>query len=126
RGWLAGEGMGAELDYWRGRLEGAPPPLALPADRRRSAVHGFVGGGCSRLLPAALAADLKALADREGVTLFMVLLAGFLTLLYRDPGEEHLVGGVRIPSRPRQEIEGLIGFFLNTLVLRTPLVPELG
>ena len=126
RGWLAGEGMGAELGYWRGRLEGAPPPLELPADRPRSSVHGFVGGGCSRLLPAALAADLKALADREGVTLFMVLLAGFLTLLYRYTGEEDLVVGVPIANRTRQEIEGLIGFFLNTLVLRTPLEPELG
>jgi amino acid adenylation domain-containing protein len=126
REWLAGEGMGAELDYWRGRLEGAPPPLQLPADRPRSAVHGFVGGGCSRLLPAALAADLKALADREGVTLFMVLLAGFLTLLYRYTGEEDLVVGVPIANRTRQEIEGLIGFFLNTLVLRTPLSPDLG
>jgi amino acid adenylation domain-containing protein len=126
RGWLAGEGMGAELDYWRSRLEGAPPLLQLPADRPRSSVHGFVGGGCSRLLPAALAADLKALADREGVTLFMVLLAGFLTLLYRYTGEEDLVVGVPIANRTRQEIEGLIGFFLNTLVLRTPLAGDLG
>jgi amino acid adenylation domain-containing protein len=126
REWLLGEGLEAELGYWRRQLDAVPPPLLLPADRPRSAAHGFTGGGSSRLLPAALGAQLKALADREGATLFMVLLAGFLALLYRYTGEEDLVVGVPIANRTRQEIEGLIGFFLNTLVLRTPLAGGLG
>ena len=124
REWLLGEGLESELGYWRRQLDSLPPPLLLPADRPRAAAAGFAGGGGSRLLPPALGADLKALADREGATLFMVLLAGFLTLLYRYTGEEDLVVGVPIANRTRQEIEGLIGFFLNTLMLRTPLAGD--
>ena len=81
--------------------------------------------GGSRRLPAGLAADLKALADREGATPFMLFLAGYLTLLYRYTGEQDILVGVPIANRTRQEIEGLIGFFLNTLVLRTQLTGDL-
>jgi amino acid adenylation domain-containing protein len=126
RQWLLGEGLEAELGYWRRQLDAVPPPLLLPTDRPRSAARGFAGGDCSRLLPVSLGGELKALAGRERATLFMVLLAGFLTLLYRYTGEEDLVVGVPIANRTRQEIEGLIGFFLNTLVLRTPLAGDLG
>jgi len=125
RAWLSGDGGDEETGYWRRQLEGAPPPLHLPADRPRSAVHGFTGGGRSRQIAASLAAKLKTLADREGVTLFMLLLAGFQTLLYRYTGEEDLVVGVPIANRTRREIEGLMGFFLNTLVLRTGLSGDL-
>ncbi len=121
-----GAALQEELGYWQKQLGSAPPPLRLPADRPRSAVRGFAGGGSERLLPAALAADLKALGDREGVTLFMLLLAGFQTLLYRYTGEEDLLVGVPIANRTRREIEGLMGFFLNTLVLRTGLAGDLG
>ena len=123
---LQGPTLEEELGYWQHQLGGAPPPLRLPADRPRSAVRGFVAGGSERLLPAALAADLKALGDREGVTLFMLLLAGFQTVLYRYTGEEDLLVGVPIANRTRREIEGLMGFFLNTLVLRTALAGDLG
>jgi len=115
-----------ELGYWRAQLGGAPPPVHLPTDWPRSASGGFVSGGRSRLLPAALAADLKALADRQGVTLFMLLFAGFATLLYRYTGEEDVLVGVPIANRTRREIEGLIGFFVNTLVLRARLAGDLG
>ena len=123
---LGGAALEEELGYWRRQLGGAPPPLRLPTDRPRSTVHGFAGGGVSRLLPAALAADLKALADRSGATPFMLLFAGFLTLLYRYTAEEDILVGVPIANRTNREIEGLIGFFLNTLVLRTQLAGGLG
>jgi amino acid adenylation domain-containing protein len=114
---LQGAVLEGELGYWRRQLAGSPPPLRLPTDRPRAG-QGFLAGGRSRLLPAALAADLKALADREGATPFMLLLAGYLTLLHRYTGEEDLLVGVPIANRTHREIEGLIGFFLNTLVLR--------
>jgi amino acid adenylation domain-containing protein len=121
REWLQGETLEAHVEYWRRQLGAAPPPLHLPTDRPRSALHGFLGGSLSRLLPVPLSADLKALADREGATLFMLLLAAFETLLYRYTGEEDLLVGVPIANRNHREIEGLIGFFLNTLVFRTEL-----
>jgi amino acid adenylation domain-containing protein len=123
---LSGAALDAELGYWRGQLAGPPPPLRLPADRPRLAGQGFLAGGCARRLPAPLAADLKALAGSAGATPFMLLLAGYLTLLYRYTGEEDLLVGVPIANRTHTEIEGLIGFFLNTLVLRTRLAGGLG
>ena len=122
---LQGAALESELGYWREQLAGAPPPLRLPADRPRSAGQGFVAGGVTRLLPASLAAELKALADREGATLFMLLLAAWKTLLYRYTGEEDLLVGVPIANRTHSEIEGLIGFFVNTLVLRTQVAGDL-
>ncbi|HZF07644.1 MAG TPA: condensation domain-containing protein, partial [Thermoanaerobaculia bacterium] len=125
REWLQGEVLAEQLDYWRQQLAAAPPPLSLPTDRPRGAAHGFVVGESARLLPAALATDLKALADRLGATPFMLLLAAWKTLLYRYTGEEDLLVGVPIANRNQREIEGLIGFFLNTLVLRTHLTGDL-
>ncbi len=126
RGRLQGERLDEELGYWRRQLAGSPPPLRLPSDRPRGAGQGFLAGGRSRLLPPALAAEIKALADREGVTPFMLLLAGYLTLLYRYTGEEDLLVGVPIANRTHREIEGLIGFFLNTLLLRAQASGDLG
>ncbi len=126
RGRLQGMALEEELAYWRRQLGGAPPPLRLPTDRPRLASSGFSGDGGSRLLPPPLAAGAKALADREGVTLFMLLLATFVTLLYRYTREEDLLVGVPIANRTSREIEGLIGFFVNTLVLRTQLAGDLG
>jgi amino acid adenylation domain-containing protein len=121
---LQGATLENELGYWREQLAGAPPPLRLATDRPRTAGQGFLAGGATRLLPAALAAELKALADREGATLFMLLLAAWKTLLYRYTGEEDLLVGVPIANRTHSEIEGLIGFFLNTLVLRTQVAGD--
>ena len=123
---LSGAALQDELGYWRQQLAALPPPLRLPTDRPRSAGQGFIAGGCSRRLPAPLAADLAALAGREGATPFMLLFAAYLTLLYRYTGEEDLLAGVPIANRTHSEIEGLIGFFLNTLVLRTRLAGGLG
>src|SRR5439155_14014426 len=95
--------------------------LELPADRRRPAVQSFAGAAHSFLLPAELADRLRALARREQATLFMVLLAGFKALLYRYSGQRDLVVGSPIANRNRAELEQLIGFFVNTLALRTSL-----
>jgi pristinamycin I synthase-3/4 len=124
RSWLAGEVLAGELAYWRERLAGAPP-LALPADRAVApAARTGRGGQVAAALPRAAAARLRALAAGEGATPFMVLLAAFLAVLARHAGQEDLVVGSPIANRNRPEIEGLIGFFVNMLVLRVDLAGD--
>jgi len=121
RGWLRGEALQRQLAYWRRRLAGAPAVLELPTDRPRPAVQDLDGA----LLPFALSPDTasaaRALAKREGATLFMVLLAAFAAVLQRWSGEDDAVVGTPIANRTRPELERLIGFFDNTLALRTDL-----
>ncbi|GAB4108565.1 MAG: hypothetical protein OHK0022_60140 [Roseiflexaceae bacterium] len=115
-------GLEGQLDYWRNRLAGLPA-LNLPADRPRSITHGitFRGNTHQFALPATLAAELKALSQREGVTLFMTLLAAFDLLLAGYSGQEDFAVGTPIAGRRREELEGLIGFFNSMLVLRADL-----
>ncbi len=115
---LKGEFLEKQLSYWRKQLAGAPEVLALPADRPRSPVQTFRGDRRSLELPEELRAQLSDLSQREGVTMFMTLLAAFQTLLYRYTGREDIVIGSPSANRNRSEIENLIGFFVNTLVLR--------
>ncbi|MCI0558072.1 MAG: condensation domain-containing protein, partial [Nitrososphaera sp.] len=103
------------------QLDGAPLLLELPTDRPRPAVQTFRGATHSFALPQAVSEALKRLSQREGVTLFMTLLAAFKVLLYRYTGQRDILVGTPIANRNRTEIEGLIGFFVNTLVLRTNL-----
>jgi amino acid adenylation domain-containing protein len=121
RRWLAGEVLERQLAYWREHLAGAPQVLELPTDRPRPAVETFRGKTRHRVLPAAAAAAVKALGRDRGATLFMTGLAGFLALLARFTGQRDLLVGTPIANRGRLELEGLIGFFLNTLVLRGDL-----
>lgn len=121
RQWLTGEVLEKQLDYWKQQLAGAPEVLALPIDRPRQAVQAFRGATVSFLLPLSLSEALKALSKRTGVSLFMTLYAAFVTLLYRYTGSDDIVVGTPIANRNRPEIEGLIGFFINRLVLRTSL-----
>ncbi|HKI05115.1 MAG TPA: amino acid adenylation domain-containing protein, partial [Thermoanaerobaculia bacterium] len=121
RSWLRDEELESRLAYWRGRLDGLPPSLDLPADRPRPAAPSFRGGVRRLELPASLSAGLQALARREGATLFMVLLAGFQALLSRYSGQEDVAVGTPVANRGRLETEGLIGFFVNTLVMRLDL-----
>jgi amino acid adenylation domain-containing protein len=116
--WLQGEVLESGLAAWRGRLAGAPPLLELPTDRPRPAIQAFRGAYRTHLLPAGLATAAGALARREGATLFMVLLAAFQSLLARWSGQRDLVIGTPDAGRSRIEVEGLIGFFVNTLPLR--------
>ena len=121
REWMSGEVLERELDYWRRQLADAPPVLELPTDRPRPAVQSFEGSRHSFVLPAELSEQLRRLSREEGVTLFMTLLAGFQSLLARYSRQSDIVVGSPIAGRNRAETEALIGFFVNTLALRTDL-----
>jgi amino acid adenylation domain-containing protein len=118
---LSGEVLFRLLAYFRAHLEGAPPALELPTFRQRPATQTYRGEKQYPVLQRALSEQLKALAQREGATLFMLLMAAFKALLYRYTGQGDVVVGTPIAGRSRPETEGLIGFFMNTLVLRTDL-----
>jgi amino acid adenylation domain-containing protein len=118
---LAGDALAEHLAYWRQHLAGAPRSLDLPTDWPRPAVQSFRGLTYSFRLPAALSAALRSLGQREGVTLFMTLFAAFEVLLYRYTGQDDLVVGAGIANRNRIETEPLIGFFVNTMAMRTSL-----
>jgi amino acid adenylation domain-containing protein/non-ribosomal peptide synthase protein (TIGR01720 family) len=122
---FAGEVAERRLAYWKQSLAGAAPAIDLPLDRPRPPVQSHRGARRSFVLPAALAGALDALGRREGTTLFMTLLAALDVLLHRYSGQDDLCVGTPVANRGRAELEGLIGFFLDTLVLRAQLSPEL-
>jgi amino acid adenylation domain-containing protein len=121
RKWFQGDVLKKQLDYWREQLQGAPPVLDLPSDRLRPKTPSFLGAYVSVPLPPELARALKELSQREGVTLFMTLLAGFQVLLSRYSRQEQIVVGTDVANRTSMETEGLMGFFINLLALRTDL-----
>ena len=121
---LEAGGFDAQLDYWRARLAGELPVLDLPVDHPRLPWRGQTAPSAvrERRLPPALAAALKALAVREGASPFMVFLAAFAVLLHRyGGGQEDLVVGTSTANRDRLEVEGVIGLFVNPLMLRLDL-----
>ena len=119
REWLRGEVLDQQMEYWRTHLAGAPASLELPADRPRSPVQSFNGARESFTLSPDLSSRLVELSRREEATLFMTLLAAFNVLLHRYTGETDIVVGTPLANRNRKELETLIGFFVNTLALRT-------
>jgi pristinamycin I synthase-3/4 len=119
RQWLTGDELDRQVNYWRDQLTGAPAKLELPTDKPRPAVQTFNGDYVSRMLSSELQLALKEIARDNGCTLYMVLLAAFNVLLYRYSGQDDLVVGTPIAGRRRSELDGLIGFFINTLVLRS-------
>jgi len=121
RQWLSGEVFETHWGYWRRQLGGELPVLNLPTDKPRPEVQSFRGSSQSLQLPVPIAEALNALSKREGVTLFMLLLAAFKALLSRYTEQTDIVIGSPIANRNRVELEGLIGFFANTLALRTDL-----
>ncbi|HYG09453.1 MAG TPA: condensation domain-containing protein, partial [Pyrinomonadaceae bacterium] len=121
REYLRGEVLEEQMGYWRERLGGELPVLEIPTDFPRPAVQSFRGGKQHLLLELERSRALKALSQREGVTLFMVLLAAFQTLRYRYSGQTDLIIGTPIANRNRHETEQLIGFFVNTLAIRNDL-----
>ena len=121
RQWLAGQGLQEQLDYWKRHLAGAPALLELPTDRPRPSARSHAGASVDFVLDAHLCADLKALARRHGATLYMVLYSALAILLSRLSGQDDVVIGSPIAGRQRTELEGLIGFFINTLALRVDL-----
>ena len=121
RGWLQGEVLARQVNYWKQQLAGAPEVLALPTDRPRPAIQSYRGALLSDELPRPLLSALRELSRREGGSLFMTLLAAFQTLLSRYTGVEDVLVGSPIANRNRVEVEGLVGFFVNTLVMRGDL-----
>jgi amino acid adenylation domain-containing protein len=121
RGWLSGEVLEKQLSYWREQLTGAPPVLELPTDRPRPAVQSYRGAHALVEIDKEIVEGLKGISRQEGATLFMVLVAAFQTLLYRMSGQSDISTGTPIAGRTRAETENLIGFFVNTVVLRTKI-----
>jgi len=118
---LAQDDIAATLDYWRNKLAGAPAVLDLPTDRPRPAVQTFNGAWHELRIPADVATQLKELANQQNATLYMVLLAVFNVLLSRYSGQTDVVVGSPVAGRQQSELENLIGFFINTLVMRSDL-----
>src|SRR5438270_1279010 len=121
REWLQGAALQEQVTYWRQRLQGAAPSLELPTDRARPPVQSHRGDQADLAIAGELAAGLRELSRRQQTTLFMTMLAAFKVLLHRWAGQEDVVVGSPSAGRQRVETERLIGFFLNTLVLRTDL-----
>ncbi|QLE40511.1 amino acid adenylation domain-containing protein [Nostoc sp. C052] len=129
RKWLDFERIQSLLTYWKQKLQGELPVLNLPTDRpRRSFISDrqtFKGAQGKLVLSQTLTKELKNLSRQQGVTLFMTLLTAFKTLLYRYTGQTDILVGSPIANRHRAELESLIGFFVNVLVLRTELSGDL-
>ena len=121
REWLKGEVYGRQLEYWRERLRGAPTTLTLPTDRPRPSVRSFRGAVQGLWIHRQLAAELKQVSREQGVTLFMMLLTAFEILICYCTRQTDIVVGTPVAGRMRAETEPLIGFFINTLVLRNDL-----
>jgi aspartate racemase len=121
REWMQGEAANGHLNYWKKQLGGQLPTLQLPFQRQRPAVETHRGANLPVVISKELTEALKALGQREGATLFMTLLAAFQVLLHRCSGQEDVIVGSPTANRNRSEIEGLIGFFVNTLMLRVDL-----
>jgi surfactin family lipopeptide synthetase A len=119
RQWLQGSVVERQLEYWKRQLAGCPPILALPTDCPRPAVQTFCGAAPRAELPLRLVESLRILSRREGVTLFMTLLAGFVALLHRYTGQNDICVGSGIANRRWCDTEGLIGMIINNVVLRT-------
>jgi len=121
RQWLQGEVLDQQMSCWRRRLEGAPDVLSFPTDRPRSQRRSYAGAHATMTLSSSLTRALNQLCRAEGVTLFMALLAGFVVVLSRYSGQDDLCVGTPIANRNRAEVERMIGFFVNTLILRIDL-----
>ncbi|HEV2734185.1 MAG TPA: condensation domain-containing protein, partial [Longimicrobiaceae bacterium] len=121
RRWVEGEVLRRQADFWRETLAGAPELLELPADHPRPARQDYAGAAAGLRLDEELTAGLGALSRRQGTTLFMTLLAGWAAVLSRLSGQEDVVVGTPTANRGRREIEGLVGFFVNTLPVRVEL-----
>ncbi|HEV7667229.1 MAG TPA: amino acid adenylation domain-containing protein [Thermoanaerobaculia bacterium] len=121
RRWLEGEVLARQLSYWQERLAGAPPVLSLPTDRPRPAAQSGRGGMLLARVPENLSGRISGLSRAAEVTLFMTLLAAFSVVLGFEADSSDIVVGTDIANRNRLESEGLIGFLVNTLALRTDL-----
>jgi len=120
RNYLQGQTLETQLNYWKQKLQNLPT-LQLPTDYLRPRVQTFNGASIPINIPATVTSKVKQLSQKQGTTLFMTLLAAFKVLLFRYSGQESIAVGTPIANRNRSEIEGLIGFFVNSLVMSTDL-----
>ena len=121
REWVQSGLLDQQINYWKKQLEGVNPVLNLPIDRPRPAIQKDFGATQSVIISTNLSKALKQIAHKEGVTLFMVLLAAFQILLYRYSHQEDITVGSLVAGRNRIELENLIGLFINFVALRTDL-----
>jgi amino acid adenylation domain-containing protein len=119
--WLRGDRLQTQLNYWLKQLQNLPPRLELPTDRPRPPLQSHQGDRIYYQINAAQTTGLKQFSQAQGCTLFMTLMAAFQVLLFRYSGQKDIAVGVPIANRIRPEIEGLLGYFANTLVLRSPM-----
>ncbi|WP_218943668.1 non-ribosomal peptide synthetase [Exilibacterium tricleocarpae] len=124
RRWLVGAELERQEAYWQSHLDGAPPLLSLPTDRPRPARQSYRGDSVAITLSPVVSERLRALASAEGLTLHMVLFTAWVIVLARLSGQEQIVVGTPVANRQRRELEGLLGFFVNTLPLRADLSGE--
>jgi hypothetical protein len=120
REWLQGAVLDEQLAYWKDRLSDVPP-MELPTEKPREMVQTYRGGKQAAIFPAELAERIKKLAQHEGVTLYVILLAAFQTLLSRYTENADVIVGSPSAGRNQIETEKLIGFFVNSLVMRSDL-----
>ena len=123
RDYLKGSVLEEKLQYWKDKLSGVSP-LLLPTDHARPAVRGSRGGSVFSTIDKETTTAINGLSRREGASLYMVLLAAFKVLLHRYSRQQDISVGTSIANRNQQEIEGLVGFFVNTLTLRTQVNPS--
>jgi len=123
---LDADALDPQLRAWREALDGAPSRIELLTDRPRTLEAGWEGRSRSIALPVALADGLRAIARRNGATLFMTMLAAVDVLLARYSGQSDLVVGIPVTNRTRPELEPLIGFFVNTLAIRAAVGDDTG
>ncbi|HVI46053.1 MAG TPA: amino acid adenylation domain-containing protein [Chitinophaga sp.] len=117
RAYLSGEVLSSQQQYWKEQLTGVSP-LNLPADYTRPAIQSTAGSKILYRIPASIQTSLQSLSHEQGVTLYMTLLAAFQVLLYRYSGQEDICVGTPVAGRRLQELENMIGFFVNTLAVR--------
>ncbi|MEM9808992.1 MAG: amino acid adenylation domain-containing protein, partial [Cyanobacteria bacterium P01_D01_bin.56] len=121
RQWLTAEMYDQQLTYWKDRLGDGVPMLELPRDFPRPVMPSYEGGRHFWSLPKQVTQQLKALSQETGTTLYMTLLAAFQTLLHRYSGQDDIAVGSLLANRPHPDLEKLIGFFPNTVVMRTDM-----
>ncbi|MBD2389846.1 amino acid adenylation domain-containing protein [Aphanizomenon flos-aquae NRERC-008] len=110
-----------QLNYWKQQLADIPPLLELPTDKPRPPIQSFRGGIWEFSINSNLSQKIRTLTQQSDATLFMTMLAAFVILLYRCSGQDDILIGSPMAGRNRQEIQSLIGYFVNTVVLRTKL-----
>jgi amino acid adenylation domain-containing protein/non-ribosomal peptide synthase protein (TIGR01720 family) len=125
REWLQGDLLEKQLSYWKEELAEVPESLDLPFDKKRPENLSYQGNTYKLVLDAEQSRSLKKLGEANRASLFMVLLSGLNILLYRYTHQETIVVGTPIANRHFREIEGLVGFFINTLALRTDVKGEM-